>query len=319
MARTLTVIGATGVQGGSVVNVLLASKQWHIRAVTRNPESEAAKALVQKGVEVVKADVNDEDSLVDAFEGTTAIYSVTNFWEPIFSGALDLKAAADREEAQGMILARAAARTPTLEHYIWATLPHAFNLSGTRCYHMDCKAQVDQRIREELPDLAAKTTYLYCGLYPSTLTGVLMPFEASGTGGKHVWLVPAKRDASFPTSGDMNVTPGIWVRQILANPDKTKTKYAAIITDLLTFEEMLKQWSDVTKKPAVFVETPERAYAELWGEGIGKDISAQFVFGEMVPDWTAHVKDVFVTREELGIKPEEAQGFKHALRVVLGL
>lgn len=77
-----------------------------------------------------------------------------------------------------MILARAAARTPTLEHYIWATLPHAFNLSGTRCYHMDCKAQVDQRIREELPDLAAKTTYLYCGLYPSTLTGVLMPFEA---------------------------------------------------------------------------------------------------------------------------------------------
>lgn len=35
--------------------------------------------------------------------------------------------------------------------------------------HVDYKANVDTRIRDEFPELAAKTTFLYVGFYPTNL------------------------------------------------------------------------------------------------------------------------------------------------------
>ena len=55
-AKTLVVvIGGTGLQGGSVVTSLLKNGGYKVRALTRNPESEPAKALAARGVEVIKA------------------------------------------------------------------------------------------------------------------------------------------------------------------------------------------------------------------------------------------------------------------------
>ena len=45
--RTILVIGATGNQGGGLVGHLLASKDWHVRGLTRSPQSEKAQALVR--------------------------------------------------------------------------------------------------------------------------------------------------------------------------------------------------------------------------------------------------------------------------------
>jgi hypothetical protein len=44
---------------------------------------------------------------------------------------------------------------------------------------MDYKANVDARIKAELPALAAKTTYLYFGYYPQNMAyfPLLKPFE----------------------------------------------------------------------------------------------------------------------------------------------
>lgn len=57
MSKILTVFGATGNQGGSVIRTILAdpilSKEWKIRGITRDPSKQAAKDLVAKGVEVV--------------------------------------------------------------------------------------------------------------------------------------------------------------------------------------------------------------------------------------------------------------------------
>lgn len=69
-SKLLTVIGATGIQGGSVIAAALKSGDWRIRGVTRNVNSDASKALASKGVEMVLADWNDEKTLVKAFEVT---------------------------------------------------------------------------------------------------------------------------------------------------------------------------------------------------------------------------------------------------------
>ncbi|KAI4523205.1 hypothetical protein K525DRAFT_162488, partial [Schizophyllum commune Loenen D] len=55
--RILTILGATGKQGGSVVNSILgdaaASSKFSVRAVTRDVTKDSAKALAAKGAEVV--------------------------------------------------------------------------------------------------------------------------------------------------------------------------------------------------------------------------------------------------------------------------
>jgi len=48
--KIISVVGATGVQGRSVVNTLLKDKEYSIRAITPNPDSERAKALASQGV-----------------------------------------------------------------------------------------------------------------------------------------------------------------------------------------------------------------------------------------------------------------------------
>lgn len=68
MTKIIAVTGATGTQGGGVVNVMKNVPGWKVRAVTRNPGSESAKKLVAQGIEVVQANYDDEASLVKAFE-----------------------------------------------------------------------------------------------------------------------------------------------------------------------------------------------------------------------------------------------------------
>jgi uncharacterized protein YbjT (DUF2867 family) len=67
MAKIIAVHGATGMQGGSVVKALLKS-EWKVRAITRNATGDAAKSLSDAGVEVVTANLDDEASLVKAYE-----------------------------------------------------------------------------------------------------------------------------------------------------------------------------------------------------------------------------------------------------------
>ena len=68
MVKIIAVTGATGSQGGGVVNVMKSTPGWKVRAVTRNPQSDAAKKLADEGIEVVQADMDDEESLSKAFE-----------------------------------------------------------------------------------------------------------------------------------------------------------------------------------------------------------------------------------------------------------
>ena len=72
----VTVIGATGQQGGAVIDALL-RQRIPIRAVTRNPNGDKARALMARGVEVVRADLEDVDSVRAAFDGAAAAFAMT--------------------------------------------------------------------------------------------------------------------------------------------------------------------------------------------------------------------------------------------------
>ncbi|KAJ7912411.1 hypothetical protein B0H13DRAFT_2007472 [Mycena leptocephala] len=83
MSRIISIFGATGNQGASVLEAVLKDATFTPRAITRDPESAASLKLKARGVEVVKGDTADEASLVDALRGSEAVFAVTlSSWPP---------------------------------------------------------------------------------------------------------------------------------------------------------------------------------------------------------------------------------------------
>src|SRR5687768_10962744 len=80
--RVIAVVGATGAQGGGLARAILddPAGEFAVRALTRDPSSEKARALAAAGAEVVAADVDDVESLKRAFAGAYGAFCVTFFW-----------------------------------------------------------------------------------------------------------------------------------------------------------------------------------------------------------------------------------------------
>ena len=112
--KIIAVVGATGAQGGGLVRAIMRdpNSEFTARALTRDPESEGAKALAALGAEVVAVDIDDEASIERAFQGAYGAFCVTFFWAH-FSPELEL--------AQAAAMA-SAAKAAGLHHVIWSTL-----------------------------------------------------------------------------------------------------------------------------------------------------------------------------------------------------
>jgi uncharacterized protein YbjT (DUF2867 family) len=111
--KIIAVAGATGAQGGGLTRAILAdpSGGFAVRALTRDPNSDKAKALAAAGAEVVAANVDDAASMKKAFKGADAAYCVTFFWDHF---------SPEREKAQAYNMA-IAAKDAGLKHVIWST------------------------------------------------------------------------------------------------------------------------------------------------------------------------------------------------------
>ena len=81
--KIIAIVGATGAQGGGVARAILndLKSEFKVRALTRNVNTDKAKALANSGAEVVQADLDDIESLKKAFEGAYGAFCITNFWE----------------------------------------------------------------------------------------------------------------------------------------------------------------------------------------------------------------------------------------------
>ena len=106
MAKLIAVCGATGNQGqislpchffhrsrvfdsdasagGSTARGLLRfPANYSVRALTRNPQSEAAKKLADLGAEVVKADLTVPSEVTAALSGCWGVFAVTDYYDTV--------------------------------------------------------------------------------------------------------------------------------------------------------------------------------------------------------------------------------------------
>ncbi|KAI5897134.1 NAD(P)-binding protein [Schizophyllum commune H4-8] len=77
MSRIATVFLGTSLQGSSTIDALLADGTFTPRAVTRNANSPAAKALAARGVQIAEARFDDKEAVRRAVEGAEVVFLVT--------------------------------------------------------------------------------------------------------------------------------------------------------------------------------------------------------------------------------------------------
>lgn len=300
--KIISVIGATGAQGGSLVNALAKDPaNYSIRAITRNAQSASAKALATRGIQVVEADVNSIPSLTAAFAGSYAIYAITDFFEPF--GAHGPIKAIEIEAGQGINIAKAAEATPTLEHYIWSTLPNGEEATNGKFAipHFVSKNKVDAYIRGQ-PALLAKTSFFWITFYVQNYYWNSYKPIHIPTADKYVQLSVVPADVPVKTIGDAKHNIGLFAKAALDQPEKTRNGRVVLAwVEDTTVGDLLKVWGKTHgDKKTEIVEVSEETFNTLWpveGEEVGGMMKLWEVTREN--SWTGPYE--IVSKDELGV------------------
>jgi hypothetical protein len=253
-----------------VANTFLSLKGWKVRGVTRDPSSLAAQALAENGVDIVKGDLNNKQSLFPAFEGATVIFANTDFFGHLFGastktleGRTPRQYAYDREVEQGINIAEAAAspRTlMTLERFVFSSLSDARKWSQgkyTEVYHHNSKTDIIQTIRTKFPDLAARMSTVQIGHYVRNWqNGSPLAPQKQSDGS---FLV--KRTFSPSCEIPFVVThkdTGAFVKALVDLPPGTDL---LSVSEQMTWPKWTEAWSDTLKVKATFKQV---SVDEFW-------------------------------------------------------
>jgi uncharacterized protein YbjT (DUF2867 family) len=150
--RVIAVIGATGKQGGSVVDALL-DQRLGVRALVRDPSTVTAQALQDRGVDLVKGDLADPASLELLLSGVDGVFAMST---PVDG--------TDVEVTAGIAIADTAARMG-VPHILFSTVGGAERKTGIA--HFESK----RRVEEHIESLGVHATFLRPVFFMENLTG----------------------------------------------------------------------------------------------------------------------------------------------------
>lgn len=285
--KVIAVLGATGAQGGGLVRAILADKSgdFTARALTRNVNSDKAKALADMGAEVVAADIDDYESLKKAFAGAYGVYGVTFFWEHF---------SPEKETAQAASIAKAAKET-NVQHIIWSTLedtrkwiPIDDNRMPTlgdkyKVPHFDSKGEADKHFTDlNLPVTLLLTSFywenfIYFGMGPK-----------KGEDGKLALSLPL---------GDKKLTAiavediGKSAYAIFKKGNEFIGKTVGISGDQLTGKEMAESFTKALGQEVVYKTVPFEVYRGLGFPG-AEDLGNMFQFFHDFEDYFCGARSI---------------------------
>ncbi|MEO6732246.1 MAG: NmrA/HSCARG family protein [Ferruginibacter sp.] len=254
--KSIAVVGATGSQGKSVVNALVNEGSFNVRAITRHPEKYSGEAN-----EAVYADLNDLQSLKDAFKNAYGVFVVTNFWE----GADEI--------AQGKNAIEAAKETG-VQHFIWSTLPDVEIISKAafEVPHFTDKAKVDDLVK----NAGFKySTFVQPPFYYQNLLGMLAPQpKQDGTTGWTLPIDPTKKAIHMSDINDL----GKVVAGAFLFPEKVGNgSYLSLATELNSFNDIIKAYKAIGKEYS-FTQVPSELFSTFF-EG-AKELAEMFGYFE---------------------------------------
>ena len=271
--KIIAVAGATGSQGGGLTRAILAdpSGGFAVRALTRDVNSDKAKALAKAGAEVVAANLDDAASVKKAFTGAHAAYCVTFFWEHFST---------EREKAQAYHMALAA-KDAGLKHVIWSSFEDtrkSIPLSDDRMPtlqgkykvpHFDAKAEANPYFTEAgLP-----VTILLTSFYWDNLIHLGMG-PKKGPDGRLVFTLPMG-DKKLPGIAASDI--GACAYGVFKRGDEFIGKTVGVAGEHLTGAQMAAELSKALGQPVTYNAVTPAAYRSFGFPG-ADDLGNMFQF-----------------------------------------
>jgi uncharacterized protein YbjT (DUF2867 family) len=285
--KVIAVLGATGAQGGGLAHAILADKsgEFTVRALTRNVDSDKAKALANLGAEVVAVDVDNYDSIKKAFEGAYGVYAVTFFWEHF---------SPEKETAQAASIAKAA-KEANVKHVIWSTLedtrkwvPLEDNRMPTlmdkyKVPHFDCKGESDKYFLEQ----GVPVTFLLTSFYWDNFIYFGMG-PKKGENGKLALTLPMG-DKKLPGISAEDI--GKTAYNIFKKGNEFIGKTVAISGGNLSGQEMADSFTKALGQEVVYNAVPFDVYRSFGFPG-AEDLGNMFQFKHDFEDYFCGVRDI---------------------------
>ncbi len=271
--KIIAVVGATGAQGGGLVRAILEDKNgpFTARAITRDVNSDKAKALAEAGAEVVKGDADDMKSLKKAFADAHGAFCVTFFWEHMKP---------EKELSQARNMAQAA-KDAKVEHVIWSTLEDTrkwIPLSDDRMPtlmgkykvpHLDAKGEANAIFTE----LGVPTTFLVTSFYWDNFINFGMGPKKGADGKLAITLPMGKKKLAGIAAEDIGKT----AYRIFEEGDEHIGKTIGIAGGHLTGAQMAKALSKALGQDIRYNEVTPEAFRGFGFPG-ADDLGNMFQF-----------------------------------------
>ncbi|KAJ6509081.1 NAD-P-binding protein [Mycena vulgaris] len=272
--KLILVIGATGAQGKVVVDALLApdangnASPYAVRALTRDPTSKHALDLTAQGVECVKGSFEDLKTVAQALEGAYGVWVNTDGFTV---GEI-------QEIYSGIRIFETAKQVRSLRHYVWSSLPYVSKLTGFnpeyKVDHMDAKARVADWLRAQpsvVSDDALSWSIVTTGPYMELLMGGLFDPLNVRKDGTVVFAAPVA-GGQIPMIALKDL--GWWARYTFDHRAETSAVELNITSERVGWDYLVKTFTKVTGKPAVF---KPQTLDEWWGnfdDGINDPVAS---------------------------------------------
>lgn len=290
--RVIAVFGATGAQGGGLVNAILNDPQseFSVRAVTRDVNTDKAKALAAKGADVRTANIDDAESLRQVLEGAYGAFFVTFFWDHF---------SPEKEMAEAANMARAAKETG-IKHAIWSTLedtrlyvPLEDNRMPTihgayKVPHFDGKGASNKYFS----DHNVPTTYLLTTFYWDNFVYFGMGPKKGNDGKLSITIPIADKKMAGIAAEDI----GKCGYGIFKKGDKLVNKTVGIAGEFLSGKEMAEALSKALGTEISFNAIPPDVYRGLGFPG-ADDLGNMFQFYSEFESEFMRTRDVEYARE----------------------
>lgn len=241
----ITVVGASSKQGRSVAESLLDSGRYRVRALTRRLDSQPARALAQKGAEVVNVplELGRRAELTEAMKGSAGAFLMT---PPIVKVPPE-----EPERSLGIDLALAAAAA-SVEHVVFSGLENVEKRTGRTKWapHFTDKAKVEDFIRA----LPIRSSFVHLALYYTNFLEYYVP-QRGADGITFPIYLPA--DIPMPFCDPLTAT-GPAVREIFDHPQQYSGATLPVIGDIITAQEMVDTFARVSGQRARYASAYTR-------------------------------------------------------------
>ncbi|MEK1886313.1 MAG: NmrA/HSCARG family protein [Phyllobacterium sp.] len=255
--RSVLVTGATGQQGGAVAHALL-SRGHRVKALTRKPDSDAARGLASAGAEVVAGDLGDATSILKAANDVGTMFLMGNSYE----------AGVEEETRQG-ILAADAAKAAGVGHLIYSSVADADKKTGIP--HFESKYRVEKHVAGlGIPyTISAPVAFMENIVAPWSIDALRH--------GTHAFAMPPKRVLQLVALADI----GAFVTALVQRRENVFGKRFDFAGDELSGEEQAKILSQAIGRPINYQEIPLAAARQQsedaalmfeWFDRVGYDV-----------------------------------------------